>query len=148
MMTDKAITDLIPQRPPFLFVDTIGAVESERILTTWCPQPDAPFFAGHYPGNPVLPGVLICESCFQAGAALMAWRGAETPAGGVAVLTRIQDARFKRIVRPGEELVVETQLTQELDSAAYLTSRARVGGQLAARIEYAVMATSDTGVSS
>jgi 3-hydroxyacyl-[acyl-carrier-protein] dehydratase len=132
--------DAIPHRPPFLFVDEIVAVEEGRIATKKFVDPASDFFQGHYPDQPVMPGVLLCESCFQAGALLIAHiLGAHEPRRGVPVLTRITDARFKRIVRPGDTLDIEATLDQELDGAYFMTGRCNVDGMLAVRLAFACM---------
>jgi len=78
----------IPHRPPFLFVDEIVEVSNDKIVPTKFVDPASDFFRGHYPGEPIMPGVLICESLFQAGALLIAHRMGGYEAGdGVPVLT-------------------------------------------------------------
>lgn len=130
----------IPHRPPFLFVDEIVEVEERRILTRTFVDPEAGFFQGHYPGNPVMPGVLLCECCFQAGALLIVHAvGSLDSSKGVPVLTRINDARFKRIVRPGQTVNVETTLDDELDAAYFMTGRVTVEGKLAVRVTFTCM---------
>ena len=139
MSTAPPITS-IPHRPPFLFVDEVVEVSAERIVTRWRADPRAEFFRGHYPDQPVMPGVLLCECCFQAGALLMAHRvGGLDASGRVPVVTRIKDARFKRIVRPGEYLEIEVSLDEQLAEAYYLTGRVRVEDQLALRVSFACM---------
>lgn len=134
----------IPHRPPFLFVDEIVEVEARRIVTRKFVDPEADFFRGHYPGNPVMPGVLICECCFQAGALLVAHH-ARSPESveGIPVLTRIQDGRFKRMVRPGDTLEVEVTLDDELDGAYFMTGRASVGGKPVLRVSFACTVASE-----
>jgi 3-hydroxyacyl-[acyl-carrier-protein] dehydratase len=130
----------IPHRPPFLFVDDVIEWTEYRIVATKTADPDAPYFAGHYPGNPVMPGVLICECVFQAGALLASKRcgliesGPRTP-----VLTRIKDARFKRIVKPGEQLNIEVTFDDELSDAYFMTGRVTVDGAAVLRVEFACM---------
>ncbi len=129
-----------PHRETFLYVDQIREVRSDRIVTTKYVDPRAEFFRGHFPGQPVIPGVLLCECCFQAGALLLAHRAGsiEGPAA-IPLLTRIQDARFKRVVQPGETVVVEVVLNETMDNAYYLTGRATVDGELALRVTFACM---------
>ncbi len=128
----------IPHRPPFLFVDEIIEASKHRIVTTWSADGSAPFFQGHYPGNPLVPGALLCECCFQAGALLMAHRmSGDGASNGFPVITRIQDARFKRIVRPGESLRIEVTLDDELEGALFFTGRVTVEGQVALRVSFA-----------
>ena len=139
-MTDPISIDAIPHRPPFRFVDEIVEVGDSLIKARTHVDPESDFFRGHYPGEPIMPGVLICEACFQAGALLIAHRiGGYDPARGVPVLTRITDARFKRIVRPGETLDLEATIDEALPGAFFLTGRASVDGTLAVRVTFACM---------
>ena len=95
-----APTDLLPHRSPFLFVDEIlELVPGERARARWHVNPGAAFFAGHFPGNPILPGVIIIEALAQTGA-LAALAEPET-AGKLALFAGIGKARFRRVVRPG-----------------------------------------------
>ena len=143
-MTDQLSLTSIPHRPPFLFVDRIVEVHERRILTQKLVDPESDFFRGHYPGQPVMPGVLVCECCFQAGALLIAHaKGPDEASKGIPVLTRITDARFKQIVRPGQMLDVEVTLDDELDGAYFLTGRATVEGKLALRVTFACMLAKD-----
>lgn len=135
----------IPHRAPFLFVDEITEVDEQRILTRKFVDPESGFFRGHYPGQPVMPGVLICESCFQSGALLIARQiGSYDASQGVPVLTRISDARFKRIVRPGQTLHIEVTLDEELDGAYFMTGRVTVEGQAVLRVTFACMLAAKT----
>lgn len=128
----------IPHRPPFLFVDEIVDVADDRIHTRKQVDGAADFFRGHYPGAPVMPGVLLCECCFQTGALLIAHRlGAPSTAQSIPVITRIQDARFKRLVRPGDSLDVAVTLDEVLDNAYFMTGRVTVAEKLALRVTFA-----------
>ena len=140
MSDSNVILSAIPHRPPFLFVDRIGELSPRRIVTETLADPGADFFRGHYPGEPVMPGVLLCECCFQSGAILISHHvGGWSAADGVPVLTRIGDARFKRIVRPGDTLLTEVTLDDELDRAYVLTGRLSAGGALAVRVTFSCM---------
>ena len=148
-MTEPLSPTSIPHRPPFLFVDEIVEVNNERIVTTKYADPEADFFRGHYPGRPVMPGVLICECCFQAGALLIAHRlGEFDESKGIPVLTRIQDARFKQIVTPGQTLRIEVTLDEELHGAYFLTGRVTVEEKLAVRVTFASMQAGGEGAPS
>ncbi len=139
-MNMEDVLGVIPHRPPFLFVDEVVELGERRIVTRTKADPEADFFKGHYPGNPVMPGVLLCECCFQAGALLLAHRlGREEASSGTPVLTRIKDAQFKHIVRPGQTLNVEVILDDELENAYYLTGRITVEGRMALRVTFACM---------
>ena len=139
-MNPRSRLALIPHRPPFLFVDEIVELTSDRILTKMWADPDADYFKGHYPGHPVMPGVLICECVFQAGALLVVHRlGAEKAKGTVPVLTRIKEAKFKHIVRPGQTLAVEVVFDEELGGASYLTGLVTVEGRKVLRVAFVCM---------
>jgi 3-hydroxyacyl-[acyl-carrier-protein] dehydratase len=128
----------IPHRPPFLFIDDVVEWTADRMVTQYRADPAAEFFKGHYPGNPVMPGVLICECAFQAGALLLARRmGVEVAAGGTPVLTRINEAKFRHMVRPGDVLAVEVQLDEELGGAYFMTGRVTAGGNSVLRVTFA-----------
>ncbi len=141
-MTRTISLTSIPHRPPFLFVDEIVEISNDRIVTKKLADPESAFFRGHYPGNPVMPGVLLCECCFQAGALLIAHRIGDAAAAGTPVVTRIRDARFKRIVRPRDLLTVEVRLDEELDHAYFLTGRVTVNAKPAVRVTFACMLAS------
>ena len=148
-MSDSLSLASIPHRPPFLFIDEIVEVAKQRIVTRTFVDPDSDFFRGHYPHQPVMPGVLICEACFQAGALLVSHRiGPGNASSAIPVLTRISDARFKNIVRPGQTLDIEVTLDDELDAAYFMTGRVTVEGKLALRVVFACMlATNEKGAS-
>lgn len=130
----------IPHRPPFLLVDEVVAVEENRIVTVRFVDPESDFFRGHYPGEPIMPGVLICESIFQSGALLIAHQmERDGSAEGVPVLTRIRDARFKRIVRPGETMTIEVSLEDAVERAFNLSGTAHVEGALCVRVSFGCM---------
>jgi 3-hydroxyacyl-[acyl-carrier-protein] dehydratase len=138
MAETSEILRRIPHRPPFLFLDGILELGGKKIKARKYVSDTEDFFRGHYPGNPIMPGVLICESVFQAGAALMSFID-ETSAeqmGGVPVLTRISDARFKEMVKPNSELIIEVELNDRLQDAYYLTGRVTCGGEKVLRIEF------------
>ena len=128
------ILELIPQRPPFLFVDKVVDRTENSIKTTLKVTGEEDFFKGHFPGNPIMPGVLLQEALFQSGAALMAGRAG----GGLGVVTRVQNAKFKNMVRPGDVLEMEVQLTESISNAHYMKGTTKVDGKTVLVIEFAV----------
>jgi 3-hydroxyacyl-[acyl-carrier-protein] dehydratase len=135
-MSLEQIHAAIPHRPPFLLVDEIISRDEQRIVCRKTFQPTEYFYAGHYPQFPITPGVLLCEACLQAGAILLAQHVAKEDSG-VPVATRLNDVRFKRMIRPGETIDIEVELTDRLADAFYLKGRVRCEGKLAASLEFA-----------
>lgn len=106
----QPVTELIPHRPPFLFVDEIvsEAVGTLTARRTWRPEED--FYRGHYPGAPITPGVLLCESVFQTAGLLLAREAlaaGRPPNEGVPLLAKIIDVRFRSPVYPGDTVMIE-----------------------------------------
>lgn len=115
----SSVTELIPHRPPFLFVDEIVAETAETLTAkrTW--RADEDFYRGHYPGAPITPGVLLCEAVFQTGALLLARQAAAAgakPGEGVPLLAKISDVRFRTPIYPGDTIVIEVQKKESLGS--------------------------------
>lgn len=109
--TTKEIMDIIPHRHPFLLIDTIEELEvGMRALGKKCVSMNEPYFAGHFPGNPVMPGVLIIEALAQVGAVAML----DMPEvkGKTAYFAGIDKARFRQKVLPGDVLMLETTITK------------------------------------
>lgn len=134
-----AVHALLPHRAPFLFVDAVLEQGQRRVVTRWRAQEDSPFFAGHYPGNPIVPGVLLCEMAAQSAAILLASEPRES--GATPVLTKIADARFKRMVRPGETLECEVELDERVGPARYVDVKITSAGRIALRAKLVVALT-------
>jgi 3-hydroxyacyl-[acyl-carrier-protein] dehydratase len=137
----EEILNAIPHRPPFLFVDRIVELSGTKIRTTKEIRPDEPVFEGHYPGQPIMPGALICESIFQTGAVLLS-KMMGGVGEGVPVLTRINNAKFKSIVKPGSTLDIEAELVEKVSNAYYMKGKASVAGRTSVTVEFTVTLTS------
>jgi 3-hydroxyacyl-[acyl-carrier-protein] dehydratase len=127
----------IPHRPPFLFVDQVVEITEKNIKAVRKMDPEEAFFKGHYPGYPIMPGVLVCEAIFQTGAILLS-RIMTDVGEGVPVLGRINNAKFKQMVKPGDTLELEAELVERMGTAYFLKGRASVRGKTAVTVEYAV----------
>ncbi|MBS0207613.1 MAG: beta-hydroxyacyl-ACP dehydratase [Planctomycetes bacterium] len=136
-MSRDAILAAIPHRPPMLLLDEIVEQSDDRIVCRKHFSGEEDFFAGHYPQFPLVPGVLLCEAAMQAGAVLLS----KLVAGkaGVPVATRMNDVRFKQMVRPGDTIDIEVKLTERLAEAYFLQATVRTAGKLAVRFDFACM---------
>jgi 3-hydroxyacyl-[acyl-carrier-protein] dehydratase len=128
----EEIEAILPHREPFLLIDEVLELEpGERVLARKTVRPDEWYLAGHFPGRPVMPGVLIVEGMAQTGA--VAVLSQEENRGRIAFFAGIDDVRFKRIVEPGDELVFECRLEAVRGPIGKGKATATVDGQLAAR---------------
>ena len=127
-----AIEAILPHREPFLLIDEVLELEpGERVVALKRVREDEWYLRGHFPGRPVMPGVLIVEAMAQTGA--VAVLSEEENRGRIALFAGIDDTRFKRIVEPGDELQLECTLEQVRGPIGKGKARATVDGQLAAR---------------
>lgn len=141
-MSNHEITAAIPHRPPMLLVDEIVERNADRIVCRKTFRADEFFFQGHYPDFPLAPGVILCESAMQAGAILLSQYVAES--GGVPVATRMNEVKFKNMVRPGDTIEMSVELTERLANAFFLKAKVTKAGKLAVSFEFAcAMATVD-----
>ncbi len=126
----EGIEQILPHRPPFLLLDEVVELEpGERVVAL--KQVTDEDCAGHFPGNPIMPGVKMVEALAQAGA--VAVLSEEANRGRLALFAGIDDVRFKRIVRPGEELTLECTLETVRGPIGRGKARATVDGELAVR---------------
>ncbi len=129
------IQSLIPHRKPMLLVDEVIEQTEKRIVCRKTFSNEDFFLQGHFPGFPLVPGVILCECCLQSGAILLSQF---TPKdGSVPVATRIDGAKFKRMVRPGETIEIDVTLNEVVSNAYFMTGKVTVDGKLAARLDFA-----------
>ena len=106
------VTDLIPHRPPFLFVDEITSETPEGVTAKRVWRAEEDFYQGHYPGAPITPGVLLCEAVFQTAACYMALKARAAgvkPGEGMPLIAKISDVRFRSPVYPGDTVLLEVK---------------------------------------
>ena len=131
----EQIQNLIPHRKPMLLVDEVIEQTERRIVCRKTFSSEDFFLQGHFPGFPLVPGVILCECCLQSGAILLSQF---TPNdGSVPVATRIDGAKFKRMVRPGETIEIDVTLNEVVSTAYFMTGKVTVEGKLAARLDFA-----------
>lgn len=125
----REIERVIPHRDPFLFVDEIVEYEpGRRAVGRYTPPADAWYFVGHFPGNPIVPGVLIAEAAAQVGAFVVLSEPAN--AGKLVFFGGMDGVRFRRVVRPGETLTLEVEMERMRPGAGKGRARAAVDGEL------------------
>ncbi len=134
VLSTKEIMEILPHRQPFLLIDTVEELEpGVRAVAKKCVSYNEPFFAGHFPAEPVMPGVLIIEALAQTGA--VAILGLEENKGKIAYFAAINHAKFKGKVVPGDVLILETSLTKVKGPMGVGEARATVNGKLVASAE-------------
>ena len=142
-MTDlHAAIGLLPHRPPFLFVDAVDTlVAGESVRARYRVTGDEAFLAGHFPGRPVLPGVIQLEALAQAGA--IALLSDERYAGMLPLFGGVEKVRFRRMVVPGDELVLDVELEQLSSRGGWGRGQATVDGATTceARLLFAISPT-------
>lgn len=131
----RAIMAIIPHRYPFLLVDrVIEMVEGKRIVALKNVTVNEPFFEGHFPGNPIMPGVLVIEAMAQAGAVLLL-HGRPESRGQVVYFAGINRAKFRRPVRPGDQVRLEVDVLKLRTRTSLMGAKALVDGQVVAEAE-------------
>lgn len=130
----KEIMEILPHRQPFLLIDTIEEyVPGQMATARKCVSYNEPFFAGHFPGEPVMPGVLIIEALAQTGA--VAILSLPENKGKTAYFAAIKDAKFKRKVVPGDVLTLKTEIIKSKGPMGIGKAEATVNGELAVSAE-------------
>ncbi len=126
-MTPEDLVALLPHRPPFLFVDSVEqCTPGQSVLARYRVRGDEAFLAGHFPGNPILPAVVQLESLAQAGA--VAVLADERFEDRLPLFGGVEKARFRRVVRPGDELMLEVALERLSLRGGWGRGTASVGG--------------------
>lgn len=130
VLTTKEIMEIIPHRQPMLLIDTIEELEpGVRAVGKKCVSYNEPYFGGHFPGEPVMPGVLIVEALAQVGA--VAVLSCEQFKGKTAYFGSINSAKFKKKVVPGDVLILETEMIKQKGPIGIAKAKATVDGKVA-----------------
>jgi 3-hydroxyacyl-[acyl-carrier-protein] dehydratase len=128
----REIEEILPHREPFLLLDEVTEIEpGVRVVARKRVREDEWYLAGHFPGRPIMPGVLMVEAMAQAGA--VAVLSEEANRGKLALFAGIDDVRFKRIVQPGDELEVTCEVDRQRGPVGRGKAQATVDGELAVR---------------
>ncbi len=129
-----AIREILPHRYPFLLVDRIEELETERVVGIKNVTVNEPFFAGHFPDYPVMPGVLIIEAMAQV-AGVLVLSGIPDRKNKLVLLAGVDGAKFRKPVRPGDQLRMEMKMLRSRASMAKVSGTATVDGTVVAEAE-------------
>ena len=134
VLNTKQIMEIIPHRQPMLLIDTVEEIEyGVRAVAKKCVSFIEPFFAGHFPNEPVMPGVLILEALAQTGA--VAILGKEENHGKTAYFAAVNAAKFRKKVVPGDVLRLETEIIKEKGPIGIGKATAMVAGEIVCTAE-------------
>jgi len=135
-MDTTRIMEVLPHRYPMLLVDrVVEIVDGERITGLKNVTINEPFFQGHFPGHPIMPGVLICEALAQTGG-LLVMANMEDLEGKVVYFMTMDDVKFRRPVVPGDTLMLEVEMVQTRGDVVRMKGKALVEGNVAAEAEF------------
>jgi len=135
------VAAILPHRYPFLLVDRVVEIETgRRIVALKNVTVNEPFFSGHFPGHPIMPGVLLCEAVVQAGGILARSTAADTASEGtIAMLTALDRVRFRQQVTPGDQLRLEAEVVRRRGSFWKMRGAALVAGKRVVELEFTVV---------
>jgi 3-hydroxyacyl-[acyl-carrier-protein] dehydratase len=138
IMDVEKIKEVIPHRDPFLLLDSVHElISGKSIIASKMLLPTQPIFEGHFPGNPIYPGVYYIESIAQAGALLLYITNPET-IGSLGLLSGIEETRFRKPCKPGDRVVYEVILEKKRGMFFWLKGKAYIGDEIAAEAKISV----------
>ena len=135
MNSIESIHASIPHRAPMLLVDEVVDRTDQHIHCLKTFNADEFFFRGHYPQSPLVPGVILCEAAMQAGAILLSKH--LDNGDNVPVATRMNNVKFKKMIRPGDTIEITVELIERMADAFFLRGNVSCDGSLAVRLEFA-----------
>ena len=145
-LNKKEIENLLPHRDPMLLIDELHDIKKLTSATGVVNvKKDSFFVQGHFPGQPIMPGVLQVEALAQAGAILLMTEKVDDPAKSLMVFTGINNCKFRRQVVPGDQLVLEVELGNMRRNFVTMKGKATVDGQICCELEASAALVEKTG---
>ena len=138
MLDAEAIMKCLPHRYPFLLVDRVLSVEEGKAVAIKNVTVNEPFFQGHFPGRPIMPGVLVLEALAQVGG-ILAFQTTKDAENQLVIFLAIDNAKFRKPVIPGDQLRMEVKVLQRRDPYWRLRGEAFVGDGLVCEMEFKAM---------
>ena len=135
-MSNAEILDAIPHRPPMLLLDELVSRSEKHVVCRKTFRPDEFFFQGHYPEFALVPGVILCEAAMQAGAIILSEVAKGT--SSLPVVGRLNDVKFKSMIRPGDTIDIEATLDERVSAAYFLSGKITHQGKLACSLKFVV----------
>lgn len=142
----QEIYNTIPHREPFLFIDSIEEIHEKGATAKRLIRPEEPHFQGHYPGNPIMPGVLLCEAIFQTAAVFLVKKfekEGQNTKNLTPILSRIKEVKFKHKVKPGDTLLMKVEWIETLGQFHFLKGSIHRDNQLILTLECALALIND-----
>ncbi|MEX0845941.1 MAG: 3-hydroxyacyl-ACP dehydratase FabZ [Balneolaceae bacterium] len=134
-MKIEDIKKILPHRYPFLLVDRVLELEENKIKALKNVTANEEFFNGHFPGQPIMPGVLQVEALAQAGAIMLMTQKVDNPGDSLMVFTGINKCKFRKQVVPGDQLILEVELGSMRRNFVTMNGKATVDGEVACELE-------------
>lgn len=137
----EEIYNTIPHREPFLFIDSIEEIRETGATAKRLIRLDEPQFRGHYPGNPIMPGVLLCEAVFQTAAVFLVKKLEKegiSAEGLTPILSRIKEVKFRHMVKPGDVIFMDVEIVETIGQFHFLKGTIRKAGKLVLSLECAL----------
>lgn len=136
----EQINNLIPQSPPFLLLNTIIDATEDMLLADYTFSATDEFFKGHFPNDPIVPGVLLCECCLQAGAVFLALKK-QHKIQGKAVVTKMDKVKFKNFLRPDQKILIQVNILETIDNFMLMKGKITFEEKLIMSLEFMVGVT-------
>lgn len=134
-LTVQDVIKLLPHRYPFLMIDKVLDYQDLSLRALKNVTVNEPCFTGHFPDNPIMPGVLITEALAQAGAILAYLKANSSPKEHIFLLAGIDNAKFKQMVVPGDQLILEVEITHNKGNFWKIYGEAKIDGKVACSLE-------------